>query len=74
VTYQRIFDYDRTFDSSGASGRWFVGDVLAGRSLGTEGAGLDGSSGLVVLVALLDQKSDTAVLAGNETNSLFLQR
>jgi hypothetical protein len=46
-------------------------DVLAGRSLGTEGGGLGGESGLVVLVALLDKKSDTAVLAGNDTDGLF---
>jgi hypothetical protein len=46
-------------------------DVLAGRSRGTEGGGLGGLSGLVVLVALLDEKSDTAVLAGDDTDSLF---
>jgi hypothetical protein len=48
-----------------------VEDVLAGGLLGTEAGGLDGGSGLVVHVALLDQESDTAVLAGNDTDCLF---
>jgi hypothetical protein len=46
-------------------------DVLAGGLVGTEGGGLDGGRGLVVLVGLLDQKGDTALLAGNDTDSLF---
>jgi hypothetical protein len=48
-----------------------VGDVLAGGLGGTEGVGLDEGSGLVVLVGLLGKKSDTAVLAGDDTDSLF---
>jgi hypothetical protein len=48
----------------------FGKDVLAGGLVGAEGGGLDGRSGLVVLVGLLDQKSDTALLAGNDTDSL----
>jgi hypothetical protein len=46
-------------------------DVLAGGLVGAEGGGLDEGSGLVVLVGLLDQKSDTTLLAGDETDSLF---
>jgi hypothetical protein len=48
-----------------------VGNVLAGGLLGTEAGGLDGGSWLVVHVALLDQKSDTAVFARNDTDGLF---
>jgi hypothetical protein len=48
-----------------------VENVLAGGLGGTEGVGLDEGSGLVVLVGLLGQESDTAVLAGDDTDSLF---
>lgn len=48
-----------------------VEDVLAGRSRRTEGGGLGGERGLVVLVALLYEESDTALLAGDDTDGLF---
>lgn len=50
---------------------WTAGDVLAGGSAGAEGGGLDGRRGLVVLVGLLDEKSDTTLLAGDDTDGLF---
>jgi hypothetical protein len=43
--------------------------VLAGRPAVAEGGGLDGGSGLGVLVGLLDEKGD-AVLGGNDTDGL----
>lgn len=50
---------------------WTGEDVLAGGSAGAEGGGLDGRRGLVVLVGLLDEKSDTTLLAGDDTDGLF---
>jgi hypothetical protein len=47
------------------------GDVLAGGLAGAEGGGLDGGCGLVVLVSLLDEKGNTALLARDDTDSLF---
>ena len=46
-------------------------DVLAGGLAGTEGGGLDGGRGLVVLVGLLDQKCDTTLFSGNDADSLI---
>lgn len=46
-------------------------DVLAGGLVGAEGGGLDGGCGLVVLVGLLGEKSDTTLLAGDDTDSLI---
>lgn len=45
-------------------------DVLAGGLAGAEGGGLDGGCGLVVLVGLLDEKGDTALLAGDDADGL----
>lgn len=50
---------------------WLGEDVLAGGPAGAEGGGLDGRCGLVVLVGLLDEKSDTTLGAGDNTDSLF---
>ena len=47
-------------------------DVLAGGLAGAEGGGLDGGRGLVVLVGLLDEKGDTALLAGDDADGLIL--
>lgn len=47
------------------------GDVLAGGLAGAEGGGLDGGRGLVVLVGLLDEKGDAALLAGDDTDGLI---
>jgi hypothetical protein len=54
-----------------SSGAGNVEDVLAGGARGAEGVGLGGGCGLVVLVALLDQKSDAAVGTGHDANSLL---
>lgn len=45
-------------------------DVLARALGGAEGVGLGRGSGLVVLVGLLDEESDAAVLRGNDTDGL----
>lgn len=44
--------------------------VLAGGGRGTEGGGLDGGSGLVGLVALLEEELDATVLGGLDTEGL----
>jgi hypothetical protein len=49
-------------------------DVLA-RALGGAEAGLvDQLSGLVLLVGLLDEELDAAVLAGDDTDGLFMNQ
>lgn len=47
---------------------------LAGGLAGAEGGGLDGGRGLVVLVGLLDEKGDAALLAGDDTDGLVGDR
>ena len=47
-----------------------VFDVLARALGGAEGGGLGRDSGLVVLVGLLDEEGDAAVLSGNDTDGL----
>jgi hypothetical protein len=62
------------FGAIGAIGRresWFGHNVLASGPAGAEGGGLDGRCGLVVLVGLLDEKSDTTLLSGDDANSLL---
>jgi hypothetical protein len=49
--------------------RW--GFVLARALGGAEGGGLGGGRGLVVLVGLLDDEGDGAVLSGDNTDGLF---
>jgi hypothetical protein len=62
-----LYDIDAVDRTEPRTGK----DVLAGGPAGAEGGGLDGRRGLVVLVGLLDEKSDTTLLAGDDTDSLF---
>jgi hypothetical protein len=53
--------------------RWAREDVLA-RALGGAEAGLvDQLGGLVLLVGLLDEELDAAVLGGDDTDGLFMK-
>jgi hypothetical protein len=50
---------------------WIEDNVLAGGPVGAEVGGLEGGGGLVVLVGLLDEKGDTTILSGDDTDGLF---
>lgn len=64
-------DLDWKFGSGSRGVLVAAANVLAGALGGAEAGGLGGGGGLVVLVGLLDEELDAAVLSGNDTDGLF---